>query len=162
MFRYVLERDGIVLGLMNRADVHDTLPNAYVRVSGDTCLARGGIESFKKSMSWLRKMGARVVRNKVSRVDLCIDLAGVDVAEFVSKFRDQHYVSRLVKWAAHGTATVAQTETRPFGRGRRPTGFTVGSRCMHRLARPSVRPCGRCGVVLRERSPLSLAARRAK
>ncbi|MFN0133178.1 MAG: hypothetical protein ACKVW3_11725 [Phycisphaerales bacterium] len=98
LMRWKLERDGIVVGLMNRRDNHPTMPNAHVRITGDVLLGDGDSRRvWDKVLSWLSELGADVVSAKLSRVDAAVDCPGEGVDELVAAFREDRYATRAKK-----------------------------------------------------------------
>lgn len=131
ILRWCLSRDGIVFGLTHRLNPHETLPSGFVRMTGDFLIANGDARTaWLEVVEWFKEIGARVTLAKVSRVDMCVDLPGVHVEEFVKPYLAEMYTTRCKVSACHserdereGPEMVAETL---YKRGRSYTGFSLG------------------------------------
>jgi len=120
VMRWRMERDGIAFGLTRRAEPHKTNPSGFVRMTGDFLLAHGSAErAWADVVRWFRELGAEVVEAKLSRVDMCVDLPGVSVVEFMEAYRAGQYVTRTKKSEEWSFAT--------YKAGRKDTGLAMGS-----------------------------------
>jgi len=120
IMRWRLQRDGIVFGLTKRAEPHKTNPSGFVRMTGDVLLALGSAEAlWRRVVEWFAELGATVVEAKLSRVDMCVDLPGVGVDEFMAAFREGRYVTRTKKSEEWSFAT--------YRAGRQDTGLAMGT-----------------------------------
>lgn len=124
--RWRFERDGVVFGLANRPEPHETLPSGFIRITGEILTAHDGAEGlWNRIVVWLHELGAELVEARVSRVDMAVDLPGVEVKTFVEAFRDGRYVSRTRK----------DTEWRASLHrvNKRDTGLSLGAGTMLRI-----------------------------
>jgi hypothetical protein len=82
-YRWRLVADnGFTILLMNREKRHETMSNALVSAKS-MLLMQVGVEAvWKQIQKALKDLGARIIANKLSRVDACIDLPGVGIEQF--------------------------------------------------------------------------------
>lgn len=62
--------------------------------SGDPCLRYGALDTLKFARSVLMSLGCEIDEDKLSRVDLCLDLPGVAPDIFVRAAREGRYISQ--------------------------------------------------------------------
>lgn len=132
--RYAIERQGVRIGILNRQEPHETIPNVHVIMAGDALLFHGGVDRlWPMVLAWLADLGAEVIETKVSRVDVAVDLPGVDVREFYDAFMAGRVITRAKKSAGFG-----EDVWRTRHAGRKTTGITIGNapmvRCYDKLA----------------------------
>ncbi len=113
---YRLEFAGITIAASSRDKADRKLSNFYYKIPGEACLLLGVNEARKIVYEVADALGGVVVDEWIRRIDLCLDLPGVDLLdELMPAFDQGHFVSTAKQWNAwDGT------------RGK--TGFTVGSR----------------------------------
>lgn len=98
---WILECDGIKVLVCDRASLHDTLPNLLVQVGSLTLMDIGHEAAWMQARDSLAGWGFELVKAVPSRVDLCIDLKGVPVAEFVVPYFNKHRVCLARKGAIY-------------------------------------------------------------
>lgn len=91
---YRLECSGLVILIANRKCVMGSAPNVVIRADGTQCLNRGAVGCRELGRKLLKKAGAFIRREKLSRVDLCLDLPGVPMDAFLSAYREERYICR--------------------------------------------------------------------
>jgi hypothetical protein len=80
-FRWQLQCEhGLIIQLMNRKHPHHTMPNGNVRATSVLLMQLGGRKVWKLALKLLRSMGCIVERNKLSRVDACVDMPEMSIA----------------------------------------------------------------------------------
>jgi hypothetical protein len=123
-YRWRLQSEtGLILLLMQRPSPHATLANGIVRFGSVPLMRFGTSGCYRQAQHWLTALGARVERNKVGRVDPCVDRPGVSVATFCDPFGRGEYVSKVRNAARYrGDIPVAEFDTK-----RLPRGFKIGS-----------------------------------
>lgn len=141
IMRWRMARDGIVFGLTHRPEPHKSLPSGFVRMTGDVLIALGDARAmWDQVVAWFSEIGATVTCAKVSRVDMCVDLPGVDVAEFVELYHRDQYITRTKRanefsehpeWDDEGeddnpTERLLKCPSEVFRAGRRYTGLRMG------------------------------------
>lgn len=114
--------DGWVLLLMRRATAHATMPNAIARASSLTLLRLGTKYYEHQVYQTLEDLHARLVKNKVSRVDPCADLSDQTIDSLYRAYVDGHCVTRARQSAEH----LVDHYWDGYRVNRQPTGFRVG------------------------------------
>ena len=114
--------DGWWLLLMNRADVHKTLPTGCARAPSLPLLRIGPRAFVHQLQETLQALRIRVIREKVSRVDACVDLTDMKIDSLHGAAMRGHYVSR----ARYSTEHIADESFKGHRFRRRPTGFDLG------------------------------------
>ncbi len=113
---------GITVMLANRAEAHKTTPNMAM-VATSTVLMRRGFDTVWALMQdYVKALGGRIRTNKISRVDVCVDLADVSVEEFCTPFSQNWVVSRARQRDLYESGVFISSHKV----GRRPTGFAIG------------------------------------
>jgi hypothetical protein len=109
VFRY----RGCQIGIVNRAAASESFGSVFVTVPGDACLAVGAVELWQDIRRLLKSIGFEEIRAVPSRVDVCVDLPGVALAEFVEPFLQGKFVCRA-------------TSERTYREAREYTAFETG------------------------------------
>jgi hypothetical protein len=91
---YRLACSGLVILIANRKCVKGSAPNVVIRADGTQCLNHGAVGCRELGRELLKKAGAFIRREKLSRVDLCLDLPGVPMDAFLSAYREERYICR--------------------------------------------------------------------
>jgi hypothetical protein len=74
-FRWQLQcENGLIIQLMRREHPHQTTPNGNARATSLLLMQLGGKAVWRLTLKLLRSMGCIVERNKLSRVDPCVDM----------------------------------------------------------------------------------------
>ncbi len=132
-FRWRLACNGIAMGMQNRATVavDAQVGNVWLILGSEILMALGGLKAvYALVVEKLKAMGGTVLRHKLSRVDACVDLAGVGIGEFTKPFREYRYVTRAQTGAEHFEVEMKASIHR---RGRRDTGLSIGTKIMLRI-----------------------------
>lgn len=112
-FAWVLEMNGWSLSIMDRERPWGETPNVRVHVGALELMYFGLEECYGLAKRVIEKAGGTIEGEKISRMDSCLDLMGVPVAEFVDPFVAKRVVRRGKKVDLHFD-------------GRDTTGLTVG------------------------------------
>lgn len=115
--------NGFTLLLMNSDQSNGIQPNASIRVPSIPLMQKTAKAIWGDIQFIVDGMGAILENAKLSRVDPCVDLAGVDIEEFAAPFRNDWVVTKAKKRATYFQAL-------PMGEyysGSKSTGFTVGN-----------------------------------
>lgn len=118
-YAWRLARDGIKYHIADREEPSSTYPSAKVVIGSLPLMLRTFDELWQVVQRDIENLGGKIVRNTLSRVDVCVDLPGVGVDEFVTKKRADQFICRASKGEDY--------ETVSFNSGRRSTGFTIGA-----------------------------------
>lgn len=96
-YEYALDNQdaGIEILVAGKPSLGPCCANVRFTLHGRFCLRKGdarfGYELVKRIVA---ELGGRIVRNEVSRVDLAIDLPGVDIDKFLEPFEAGHFVTK--------------------------------------------------------------------
>lgn len=116
-FTWVLEWNGCSIAIADRFLEHDSLPSLFVTM-GSVPLMRDGYASLWEGLlDVLRRLGYVHSREIVARVDACIDLAHVDVRDFVRPMWLGGSICRARKGSLHWDGVPGVEAA---------TGFTIG------------------------------------
>lgn len=96
-FEYRLSLDGITIGLANQLQGTKHRPNVFVQQKGRECLLLGALEAYNRVQDVIYKLGGIIVEEKLSRVDPCIDIAGLDVTKMRQAIEQRQFISRARK-----------------------------------------------------------------
>jgi len=101
-YAFVLRSGQADFKISRQEEPYQQTPNVFVDF-GSASLMDGGISEVRSHVEdVIRRLGGRLLWDKVSRVDLATDLPGVGVSEFCEMvYRDQ-YLCRARKWDLHG------------------------------------------------------------
>ncbi len=113
-FEFVLEYHGIRILLANRASFTRTQPNGRAEATGRACLLVGIFSVVWTVQQFVLAVGGFIEKEGLSRVDVCLDMAGVPVDAFQVPFGRRHFITRAVR----------ESEYRVAGEN---TGFCIGS-----------------------------------
>lgn len=94
-FAFVGEYAGIVIKIQDRAAPKNECPNVLVEIDGLVCLEYGDLGALELAYDIIRQMGGEIDQVKLSRIDVCLDMPGVGMDEFVAAANERRYVSRL-------------------------------------------------------------------
>ena len=102
---------------MNRANPHETLPTGIARASSLPLLRIGPKAFLRQLNETLDDLQIDLQREKVSRVDPCVDLCGMSIDPLYQAFMQGHYVSRarystdyIVDESIEGQASIRDSE----------------------------------------------------
>lgn len=107
-----VECEGVVIGLGTLNAPADSRI-ASVHIGSLNLMRYGHREAWARALELLEDLGVNVARSVVSRADLCVDLPGVPVDEFVELFATGYRVARARKGGTYID-------------GRKRTGFDLG------------------------------------
>ncbi len=119
--------NGLVIQLMNRAQPHLTMPNGNVRATSLLLMRLGAERVWGLAQESLRSIGCILERNKLSRVDPCVDMPEMRIQSLCEPYSAGNYVTRArastyFEYEDH----VVETNSEVHSFGRRQTGFVVG------------------------------------
>lgn len=112
---YRMEWSGVTIAVSSRDEATRQLSNFYCKIPGEACLVVGFDEARRVITEILAALGGVVVDEWVRRLDLCLDLPGVNLREqLIDPFEQGHFVKTAKFWNSWNGAD-----------GK--TGFTVGT-----------------------------------
>lgn len=122
---WVLERSGVRIGLRSQdgTEPHETLPSGVVIITGETLTPYADAKPlWDEVCGWFAELGATIVQAKLSRVDMCVDLAGESVVPLMQALQDGRVIRRSLR------AEEVYEGHALHRSGRRPTGMYLGSK----------------------------------
>jgi hypothetical protein len=130
-FPYHMIDGGIHLGFSPRKITEkSSTPNLRMEVKSVPFLEGGNLRHLWPGLvDRVRAFGGRILKNRLSRVDACVDLANVAVRSLQETYDAGRFVSRARAGSHHGVLLSEDNdEVRLDARtnGRRQTGFTLG------------------------------------
>ena len=78
-YAYKLAYDEVSVLIAERESPHKTYPSVGITISGTGCLYPGVTECYEKANRMIEALGGKIVRNKLSRVDICLDMPEVEI-----------------------------------------------------------------------------------
>lgn len=100
-FAYKLEYDELIVLIAERETPHKNFPSVVIRADGDACLSIGAQEAYAKATRMIKALSGTIIRNRLSRVDICLDMPEVDIEPFDRAFLEERYICRAVAKARH-------------------------------------------------------------
>ena len=94
---YRLKCNGLGLQIANRESPGRTAPNVIIRADGTQCLNRGVVGCLDLGRKLICDAGGTILKEKLSRVDMCLDLPGVSIAPFAKAYDERRYICRATK-----------------------------------------------------------------
>jgi hypothetical protein len=127
-FRWQLQcENGLIIQLMRREHPHQTMPNGNVRATSLLLMQIGAKAVWQLAKKLLRAMGCIIERNKLSRVDPCVDMPEMSIQTLCAAHSAGHRVTRArASEAYHSEDHIVCTDSSEHSFGRKPTGFVVG------------------------------------
>jgi hypothetical protein len=93
-FAYCLDYDGLTVLIAERENPHKTFPSVIAWVDGTNCLYPGAYECYEKITRMIEALGGKILRNRLSRVDICLDMPGIGTEPFEQAFMAGRYICR--------------------------------------------------------------------
>ena len=93
-YAFVVEFEGIVIMIQDRAAPKGDCPNVIVHIGGLVCLELGDLGALELVYDIIRHLGGEIEHVALSRVDLCVDMLGVGMDEFMDATREERFVTR--------------------------------------------------------------------
>ena len=100
-YAYKLTYEELTVLIAERESPHKTFPSVRIVISGTGCLYPGATECYEKANRMIDALGGKIIRNKLSRVDICLDMPEVDIEPFDRAFQEERYICRAVAKARH-------------------------------------------------------------
>jgi hypothetical protein len=105
---------GMSVLLANMPEQHASCPNLSIQCTSTTLMERGFGRVWELMQEYVTTLGGEIVRNRLSRVDPCVDLRDVDISELCQICNSEWFITR------------AKYGPNPFRVNGRASGFTVG------------------------------------
>jgi hypothetical protein len=85
----------ITIGLGDWNTSQRTTHNLFVQLRGRDCLLTGAWPAFEAVGELIELLGGRVLEEKLTRVDYCLDIAGLSVSAFREAIEQRQFVTRF-------------------------------------------------------------------
>lgn len=95
-FAYKLSNDELTVLIAERPTPHKSFPSAVVRANGESCLYPGAEECYEYTKRMIKSLGGRIIKNRLSRVDICLDMPGQAIEPFDRAFLEDRIICRAV------------------------------------------------------------------
>jgi hypothetical protein len=105
---------GMTVLLANMPEHHASCPNLSIQCTSTTLMERGFGRVWELMQEYVTALGGSIIRNRLSRVDPCVDLRDVDISELCQVCNSEWFINR------------AKYGPNPFRVNGRASGFTVG------------------------------------
>ena len=99
--RWVMEYEGWTIAIVQRQHESETTISAWVSIGSVKLMDDGAWWSYVRLKGVLKALGFNLSRFVPSRVDMCADLPGVDVRDFVRAMWEDHAICRARKGSLH-------------------------------------------------------------
>ena len=113
-YAFVCEVEGFVIRIARRQTPGENMPNVSATLGSVVLMRHGLTAAWQHLGEVIEAMGGNILDNKLSRIDPCADLAGMNVEALVKTMMDKKVVTRARKRAIYFDAD-------------RPTGLSFGS-----------------------------------
>lgn len=115
MYRWRLLCDGVTISIARQHEPQKEVPNVLVHIGSLYLMKNGGLlTAWPDIQAMLAAFQGRIEVVKLSRLDGCVDLADIDVAEYVRRYESNCFISKARKGGV-------------FNDGKRKTGFKLGT-----------------------------------
>jgi hypothetical protein len=122
-FEFKLSYRGVVIGLAKKQFAAGNRPNLFVVQTGRDCLLIGAQESYRIVREFIELLGGIIKFERVSRADLCLDIAGLDVAILQEAVERRQFVSVARSVRPHHE--LVREKKSGFEAGKHPLHLTV-------------------------------------
>ncbi len=99
--RWVLKWNGCVIAIVNNPKVSDSRISVFVGIGSLRLMQVGHHRAWQEVLDVVKSLGFVLVRNVVSRCDLCVDLPDVRVDQFVKALNEDEVIRRARKTATY-------------------------------------------------------------
>ena len=85
---------GMVFLVADQAEQHRTRPSVVVRADGSSCLAERAEVLWDRAGTLIASLGGDIVKERLTRVDPCLDIPGQSIVPFLEAYREGRYITR--------------------------------------------------------------------
>lgn len=115
MYRWRLLCDGVTISIARQHAPQKEVPNVLIHVGSLYLMKNGGLlTAWPDIEAMLAAFQGKIEVVKLSRLDGCVDLADIDVSEYVRRYETNCFISKSRKGGV-------------FNDGKRKTGFKLGT-----------------------------------
>ena len=100
---FVLRWEGITFSIVNRKKSSGSSFGVHISIGSLVCMQKTGAGAVKQARAFLRSLGFRCALLRLSRVDVCVDVPGVDTGDIVNNYMAGNCVKRARKAAIYQT-----------------------------------------------------------
>jgi hypothetical protein len=93
-YAYKAEYGGLDVMIAKCSTAKGNVPNVVIRASGEVCLLIGVETCLKRGRNFVAGIGGTIRKDKLSRVDIALDMPGVGMSDFKSAFDGGKYICR--------------------------------------------------------------------
>jgi hypothetical protein len=93
-YRYALEYQGLKILIQDKDTHNGKNQNVIIRATGEECLLQGFDQCHKNGLKFVRQKFGTAEKEKLTRVDVCLDLPGVSMEEFWAAHLEGRYITR--------------------------------------------------------------------
>jgi hypothetical protein len=93
-FAYKLQTEFLTILIAERDEPHKTKPSVIIRASGEACLVEGARACYEEGNRLINELGGSIIGNKLSRVDICLDMPGETMYPFNRAYIEERYICR--------------------------------------------------------------------
>jgi hypothetical protein len=94
LVEWVVDFDGIEIGLARSVVGTEKRPNVFVHLGSLVLMQLGHVEAWGQAVRWLSLVGVQVQQALPTRADLCVDAPGADIGELAQLWHDGAYICR--------------------------------------------------------------------
>jgi len=118
-YSWVLTFAGFTFTVAKLSEPFQQTPNVMADIGAVELMEQSNVSTVLQNIKdTISAMGGAVTWDKLSRVDVCADVCGVSMDEFVNLFVMRQYITRGRKWTIYGDE-------------RRNTGVSIGAGAVH-------------------------------
>jgi len=92
-YHYRISFDDMTVLIDKRERGLGRAPNVCIRITGEACIEFGAESVYRKGLTFIEMLGAQIILNKISRVDLCLDMPDVPIDEFEKAYHEERYIT---------------------------------------------------------------------
>ena len=93
-FAYKMEYGELTVMIADRQSAIRKIPNVVMRANGEACLGYGAESCLKHGRDFIASLGGLITKEKLSRVDIALDMPGVGMRDFLAAFKEERYICR--------------------------------------------------------------------
>lgn len=114
--KWSIQVDGLLISFADKESPDNNTPNILVTISGRACLEKSFAWCSRRIDELLHSIGCEVLSESISRLDVCSDLPGIGVIQFVQSWLSGKVIRRSRKYSLHGDDDLNGAQTLMFGR----------------------------------------------
>lgn len=96
-YAFRLAGHGFVISIQDKQKPKQAAGNVILRFDGMACLQWGGYKCLERGRALIAAMGGEILKEKLSRVDMALDVPGVGMEAFDAAYREERYIMQAKK-----------------------------------------------------------------